>query len=164
MNQKELNKILDLHELWLEDYSKGEYANLSYQNLSGLNLSHRNLTDANCIGTNFTDAYLKGAIITGADLRCANFTRADLRSVISTRAHLDDAIFDGTNMDYSSFPLWCGSFGIKADDQLVAQLIYHVMRLEYTGNDPKIKRLMKLKTLKDVANCFHLVDDCGEIK
>lgn len=56
------------------------------------------------------DSDLTGARLTGADL-----AGADLR---------------GADLDYSCLPLWCGSFGMKADARLVYQIICHLTRLE----------------------------------
>jgi hypothetical protein len=50
-----------------------------------------------------------------ADLNRANLNRADLR---------------GADLDFSCWPLWCGSFCAKVDDRLVWQLIAHVTRLD----------------------------------
>ena len=55
MDQKQLNKILDNHKLWLESKGKkGAQANLYDANLEGANLVDANLTGANLIGAKFT--------------------------------------------------------------------------------------------------------------
>ena len=51
--------------------------------------------------------------------------RADLRE-----ADLCGANLHGANLDYAVWPLWCGSFNVKAGARLVAQLIAHVTRLD----------------------------------
>jgi len=51
----------------------------------------------------------------GVDLRWANLSGADLREA---------------DLDFSVWPLWCGSFEVKVDDRLVAQLIAHLTRLD----------------------------------
>jgi hypothetical protein len=33
------------------------------------------------------------------------------------------------NIDYASWPLWCGSLRVKIDRNILAQLMYHVMSL-----------------------------------
>jgi uncharacterized protein YjbI with pentapeptide repeats len=63
-------------------------------------------------------ANLWGADLWGADLRGADLREADLR---------------GANSDFSSFPLWCGSFNMKVDDRLIWQLICHITRLDISG-------------------------------
>ena len=70
---------------------------------------------ANLRGANLRGADLYGADLYGADLRGANLYGADLR---------------GADLDFSCWPLWCGSKNVKADDRLVAQLIFHVTRLD----------------------------------
>ena len=62
-------------------------------------------------------AKLQWAELQGADLRGAKLQGADLR---------------GVKLDFSAFPLWCGSFGIIAGDRLVYQLIAHLTRLDVT--------------------------------
>ena len=57
MNQKELNKVLEDHEKWLNGESDGKKADLRGANLTGANLTGANLT---------------GADLTGADLREAD--------------------------------------------------------------------------------------------
>ena len=60
-----------------------------------------------------------------ADLRYADLRDADLRN-----ADLRGADLRGANLDYSVFPLWCGSVGMMADERLVSQLVAHLCRLE----------------------------------
>ena len=62
-----------------------------------------------------TRANLTGANLTGADLTGANLMGADL-----TRADLT-----GADLDYSCWPLWCGSVGAKVDARIAAQLAAH---------------------------------------
>jgi hypothetical protein len=79
--------------------------------------------------------------------------KANLKGANITRANLQWA-----NLDYSSFPLWCGSFGMKVDERLVAQLAYHICRLEFddtTGFKDKIKYM---------AEKFHRFEECGRFK
>ena len=58
----------------------------------------------------------------------AQLYAADLRGADLRGAHLREA-----GLDFSCWPLWCGSNGIEADDRLVAQLLWHVTRLN-VGN------------------------------
>ena len=59
-----------------------------------------------------------------ADLRGANLWGADLR---------------GANLDFSAWPLSCGSFGVKVDDRIVAQLFCHIARLDVSGCSPVVR-------------------------
>lgn len=53
---------------------------------------------------------------------------ADLRNVDLVGANLLEAV-----LDYSGWPLCCGSRNVKIDDRLVAQLLWHVTRLDVSG-------------------------------
>ena len=62
MEQDKLNKILELHSLWIKNDPDGKMADLS-----GADLREANLREANLRGAN-----LRGANLSGADLREAN--------------------------------------------------------------------------------------------
>lgn len=85
----------------------------------------------------------------------ANLCGADLRG-----ANLRDA-----NLDYSCWPLWCGSLAPQIDDRLARHLIYHVCRAVSAGlevsND--IKSALLTAEIVDVANKFHRVKECGSV-
>ena len=83
MNQEELQKILEAHKKWINSEDDGVRAYLRGANLSGADLS---------------GAYLRGAYLRGADLSGANLRGADLR---------------GADLDFSCWPLWCGSLAVK---------------------------------------------------
>jgi len=59
----------------------------------------------------------------------------------------------GADLDYSCFPLWCGSFDVKIDKRIAAQLAYHC-------EDEEVKDAQE--KLKPLANQFHRVGECGE--
>ena len=69
------------------------------------------------------------ADLQGADLRGADLQDADLR----------DANLRGANLDFASFPLSCGSFGMIADDRLVAQVFCHWARLNVSKCSPMVR-------------------------
>lgn len=73
-------------------------------------------------------------------------------------ANLRDADLRDADLDFSVFPLWCGSFKMVVDDRLVRQLVYHLLKLNYQGNSKDIKKMFNLKTLKSVANKSHLIE------
>ena len=100
ISQEELNKILKLHELWLDtNGEEGKCADLSnadlrganlrcsdlrYANLSCSNLRYAYLTDADlsnaCLNyANLSGAYLIGTNLTGTDLSGVDLNGADLR-------------------------------------------------------------------------------------
>lgn len=90
---------------------------------------------ANFYWTNFRGADLRGADLCGADL-C------------------------GAGLDYSCWPLWCGSLDVKVDARIARQLAYHFCRLDC--DDPEY--LEARKAIAKFANGFHRVDECGRIE
>lgn len=140
MTQKELNVILDKHRKWLNDEEGGERANLCEANLNRANLNRADLGRAN----------LCEADLRGADLRVADLRGADLRG----------ADLHGANLDYSCWPLWCGSLGVKVDARIARQLAYHFCRLDC--DDPEYLEVRK--AIAEFANGFHRVDECGRIE
>ena len=135
MTQTELNKVLELHKMWIDNKDGGVRADLK-----GADLRYANLKDAN----------LKDADLRSADLRYANLKDADLRS----------ADLRGVNLDYSCFPLWCGSLHIKTDRRIMAQLAYHFCAQDC--DDPDY--LKARNAILDFANTFHRVKECGRLK
>ena len=95
-----------------------------------------------------------------ADLSSADLSSADLSSADLSSADLRYADLRSANLDYSAFPLWCGSFGAKVDIRLSAQLAYHFCCLDTENKDVKKAQ----KALKILANKFHRVKECGEIE
>ena len=111
MKQEELQKILKLHEKWLNGEDGGVKANLSdanlcYADLRGANLSgadligadlrDANLIDADLCYANLRGANLRGANLSGADLRDANLCYADL-----CYADLSDADLRSANLSFA---------------------------------------------------------------
>ena len=101
---------------------------LEIETLRGAYLRGANLREAYLREANLCRADLRGAYLRGADLREANLCRADLR---------------GANLDFSCFPLWCGSFNMKVDSRLVFQIIAHLTRFQKSGMSVEAKRAIK---------------------
>ena len=100
-------------------------------------------------------ADLRYADLRGADLRGANLTGADL-----TSANLRDADLRGTDIDFSCYPLWCGSLGLKADKRLACQLAYHLCSMQCEDTE-----YIKMRnSILEFANQFHRVNECGTLK
>lgn len=57
-------------------------------------------------------------------------SRADLRWSDLSGADLSEANLRGADLDFACWPLWRGSTKVTADDRLVAQLLFHVTRLD----------------------------------
>ena len=110
MNQDELDAILQKHKLWLDDADGGIRADLKGANLRGANLW-------------------------GADLRHADLSDADLRGADLSDADLRGADLRGADLDYSCFPLWCGSKGMIVDRRIAAQIAAHFCALECDDAD-----------------------------
>ena len=142
----QLRDILRKHELWLAGDHDGVRANLMDANLRVADLMDANLRVADLI-----DADLRGADLIGANLSGANLRGADLR---------------GANLDYSCWPLWCGSLNAKGDNRLVRQLLYHTLRLARASDnlDPDLVHALANPKLVAQANQFHRANECGLIK
>ena len=116
------------------------------------------------------DYDLRGADLRGADLRGANLRRADLsgadlrgadlRGADLSGANLRGADLRGADLDYSCYPLWCGSLHLKADKRLACQLAYHLCSMQCDDAD-----YIKMRnSILGFANQFHRADECGELK
>ena len=100
-------------------------------------------------------ADLQGADLRGADLRGADLWRADLRGADLWRANLW-----GADLDYSCWPLWCGSLDVKVDKKIAVQLAYHFCRLDC--DDPEY--IKTRNAILSFANQFHRVNECGMLQ
>ena len=82
------------------------------------------------------------ANLCGTDLQRADLWGADLR---------------GADLDYSCWPLWCGSMDVKVCKRIAAQLAYHFCRLDC--DDPEV--IAAQNALIPLANQFHRTGECG---
>ena len=146
MTPGEIAKILAAHDEWLRCTSKGARADLSGANLRRAYLGRADLRGADLSGANLSRAYLRGADLRDADLSGANLRRANLHE-----ADLRDANLSGADLDYSAWPLWCGSFGVTLDKRQQAQLLYHVLAVS-----PEALSLATPELL-EFANASHVV-------
>ena len=82
------------------------------------------------------------------------------------RANLQGAILLGANLDYSCWPLWCGSLGVHIDDRLAKQLLYHLLyNVAYSKNiSEEVKNVLLRPDIVALANEFHRADKCGKIE
>lgn len=92
---------------------------------------------------------LTGADLTGADLHGANLHGADL-----TGANLHRADLTGADLDFSAWPLWCGSLNVKCGARLARQLAYHLCALGC--DDPEF--LQVREACLEFANKMHRAD------
>ena len=93
------------------------------------------------------------------DLRGANLRDVDLRGADLMNANFKGADLRGADLDYSCWPLWCGSLDVRVDRRIAAQIAYHFCRLDC--DDPEY--LAAREALAKFANTFHRVDECGRI-
>ena len=90
-----------------------------------------------------------------ANLHRASLCGADLRGADLYDANLRGANLRGADIDYSCWPLWCGSFDVIVDRRIAAQLAYHFCRL--ICDDPEVVQCQK--ALHKLANTFHRVGE-----
>ena len=175
MMQEELQTIIEKHKKWLNGEKGGEradlhsadlrWADLSGADLHSANLHCADLHSADLIGAdlhsadlrdaNLPYADLRGANLRGANLERANLERADLRGAKLGGANLIDA-----NLDYSCWPLWCGSLrDVQIDKRIFAQLAYHLCRVIVDDDECKAAQ----KALYPIANQFHRAGECGRL-
>lgn len=107
---------------------------------------------------NVSDA-VQYAVKNRLNLSLANLGEADLSG-----ANLHGADLRRADVDFSCWPLWCGSLNVKIDKPIFCQLIYHTLRAGQSVDDPEVKRLFEIPEIVDLANQFHRVDECGKIE
>ena len=95
---------------------------------------------ADLSGADLSGADLSGADLSGANLRGANLRVANLRG-----ADLSGANLRGANLDYSCWPLWCGSKKVRVDVKIAAQLAAHFCALDCDNKDYQKARKAILK-------------------
>jgi hypothetical protein len=121
----------DVLRIVREAREKNEKANLRWANLSWANLRWANLSGANLSGADLSRANLSRADLSGANLSWANLSGANLSG----------ADLSGADVDFSCWPLWCGTKGVKVDMRLVRQLLAHVAVLDC--DDPAFEKIRK---------------------
>ena len=137
MKREELEAILAKHVLWLQSKSGGEKANL---------------WRANLVKADLREADLRGANLVEADLREAKLWRANL-----VEADLREAKLEGADLDFSAWPLWCGTRGVIVDKRLACQLAAHFCVL--VCGDDEVKAAQQ--ALLPLARQSHRAKDLG---
>jgi hypothetical protein len=110
---------------------------------------------------NLRSADLSSADLRFADLNEADLRFADLRFADLSSADLSEADLSEADLDFSALSFKCTSFNFKADLRLAAQIAYHFCRINFSGCEEAVKAQM---AIKDLANKFHRVQECGGIK
>lgn len=93
MKDYELNKILELHQKWLNAEEGGVRANLQGVNLQGIDLHKADLRGANLCGADLRESNLCEANLSTTNLWEANLHKANLYE-----ANLSEAILYGANL------------------------------------------------------------------
>jgi hypothetical protein len=165
-----LNEVLEDHKKWISG-TGGKKADLRGADLRGADLRGADLREADLSGANLRGADLHWANLSGADLRWADLSMANLRGANLSganlrgadlhwanlsMANLREANLSMANLDMSCWPLWCGSLGVKIDEKLKKQLMYHV--IDACGSD------MFTDEQVEFANGFHRVGEIHEVK
>lgn len=169
MNKEELQSILEQHRLWLDDDKRGkrvELAGIDLQdiylagaNLQGAILEGANLQGANLVGVDFRSASLIETNLSYVNLSYANLIDANLKNTNLKNADIKNTDFRGANLsgadlDFSCWPLCCGSLDVKVDKRIAVQLAYHLCAL-----DCEDKEFKEVRTkLLSFANQIHRTD------
>ena len=95
---EELKEILRKHELWLNNVSQGEKANLYEADLYGANLYEVYLSGANLSGANLKGVDLSESNLSEADLSEANLYLANLYDANLYETNLIGACIKGANL------------------------------------------------------------------
>ena len=123
MKQEELQKILKLHEKWLNGEDGGVDADLRYADLRVADLHGVNLSTVNLSGAN-----LRGADLCGADLSYANLSTVNLRGANLSYANLCGA--DLRNTDFHCADLHCADLHCAdLSFSLIDGCIYQLSRI-----------------------------------
>ena len=76
------------------------------------------------------------------------------------RANLRGADLRGADLDFSCWPLWCGSLGAVVDRRIASQIAYHFCSL--VCDEPGY--IKARNAILDFANEFHRVNKCGYLE
>ena len=101
--------------------------------LSGADLSGEDLSGVDLRGADLRWTKLNKASLKGTNLRWANLLGAELEGT-----ELSDAI-----LDFSCWPLYCGSFEAKADDRFVFQMVGQITRLNLDNCSEEAKAAVR---------------------
>ncbi len=67
-------------------------------------------------------------------------------------------------MDFSAWPLWCGSLNVRIDVRIAAQLVYHAVRAcQSVTDDDGVMAFCRSPEVVALANRFNRANECGLI-
>lgn len=90
-------------------------------------------------------------------LNASGVERANLRDADLRGANLRGADLRDADIDYSCWPLWCGSKGVTVDASIAAQLAAHFCVLDCDDEDYQTAR----EALLSFARASHRAKDLG---
>ena len=125
--------------------------------LQGADLRRADLRDADLRDVDLRDADLRDACLRCASLRGADLRGACLRWADLLYADLYGADLRGADLDYSCWPLWCGTKDMTVDARIVAQLLAHVCALRC--DDPAARAAQD--AVRAFAQTSHRATDLG---
>ena len=165
MMKQRMETTLGNHKKWINGEADGKQADLSWADLNGANLNEARLGCADLSYANLREANLTWADLGGADLYMANLSGANLCGTSLLGANLRGADLRGadlrqTNIDFSCWPLWCGSFDVKVDVEIARQLAYHFCRLDCDHPEYIAAR----KAIMEFANWYRGAKEYGRIE
>ena len=160
ISEDDLREILEKHEKWLNDEDGGEKADMQQSDMQRANMQRANMQRANMKWADMRGVDMQQSDMRGADMRGANMQWADMRGADMQWADMRGADMRGVDLDFSCWPLWCGSLDVIVDKRIAAQLAYHFCRL--VCDDDEVKSAQKM--LAPLANQFHRVEECGRIE
>ena len=143
--------IVDAYNSGRRDFSREYFGGLDLREIT---LSEADLSEADMAWTNLSGADISGADLRRAELAWTNLSGADLRRADLTGADLTRADLSGANIDFSAWPLRCGSLNVRVDKTIAVQLMYHACALDC--DDPEYQEA-RAKVL-DFANQMHRPD------
>ena len=102
MNEKRLEEILELHNIWLKTYHiEGQQATFGEGEVIGVNFKGADLSESNLIATDLSNANLAGTDLTLANLTDSDLTGANLSGADLTGTQFYGAIFNETNFTHA---------------------------------------------------------------
>jgi len=125
---------------------------LTRADLAGADLTRADLAEANLAGADLTKANLAGADLTRANLTRADLAGADMTGADLTGVNLAGANLAGADIDFASWPLWCGSKDAIIDERQSRQLLAHALQLAVANG-----HVSASTDLVEFANGFHRI-------
>jgi hypothetical protein len=151
MNREEFIIAHEQHQKWLKDNSIGKRfefhgkfyfefkfdfkinlrdSDLRHSDFSGSFLRYSDFSGSDSRYSDFSGSDLSGSDFSGSDLRGSDLSNSDLKYSDLRGSDLRDSDLRGSDLDYSCWPLWCGSKNAKVGMELIYQLLAHVSALD----------------------------------